>query len=225
METHVALLFRHDASGRMVTVNQSGGPPAPRVFVGRTLDGNIYRFRHDLPASLASELEAILATEPVADDLRRPPATFPQLRDALEAHAPVERIWQGPAYRFPERVSLRHDIATSAVSDAAMLRHRFPGWTADLAESQPCAAVVQGGDAVAVCCSSRNSSRAAEAGVDTAAEFRGRGFGSAAVSAWAQAVRESGREPLYSTSWDNHASQAVARRLGLVQYGADLHFT
>ncbi|HZS91689.1 MAG TPA: GNAT family N-acetyltransferase, partial [Chloroflexota bacterium] len=44
----------------------------------------------------------------------------------------------------------------------------------------------------------------------------------AVVAGWARAIRASGRIPLYSTSWDNHASQAVARKLGLVQYGTDL---
>ncbi|MGH2617528.1 MAG: GNAT family N-acetyltransferase, partial [Thermomicrobiales bacterium] len=39
---------------------------------------------------------------------------------------------------------------------------------------------------------------------------------------WAQAVRQEGRIPLYSTSWENLASQAVARKLGLVLYGVDL---
>jgi hypothetical protein len=37
-------------------------------------------------------------------------------------------------------------------------------------------------------------------------------------------VRRENRIPLYSTSWDNAASRGVARRLGLVLYGADLSF-
>jgi hypothetical protein len=34
-----------------------------------------------------------------------------------------------------------------------------------------------------------------------------------------------GLVPLYSTSWKNEPSRAVARRLGLIQYGVDLHIT
>jgi hypothetical protein len=45
------------------------------------------------------------------------------------------------------------------------------------------------------------------------------------VAAWARAIRESGGEPLYSTSWDNKASRGVARKLGLLLYGEDLHLS
>jgi predicted GNAT family acetyltransferase len=72
-----------------------------------------------------------------------------------------------------------------------------------------------------VCFSARNTPVAAEAGVDTVEEFRGRGYAPAVVAAWARAVRQEGRVPLYSTSWDNLASRSVARKLGLVMYGAD----
>ena len=97
----------------------------------------------------------------------------------------------------------------------------------------PVAAVVADGRAVSVCFSSRLTSRVAEAGVETAEPFRGRGYATRAVAAWAHAVRAGsprdsaggGRLPLYSTSWENLASQAVARRLGLRLYGVDLLLT
>jgi predicted GNAT family acetyltransferase len=83
-------------------------------------------------------------------------------------------------------------------------------------------AVVADDAAVSLCFSARLTERAAEAGVETLEGYRGRGYAPAVVLAWAQAIRASGRVPLYSTSWDNRASQAVARKLGLVQYGVDL---
>src|SRR6266851_4539878 len=52
-------------------------------------------------------------------------------------------------------------------------------------------------------------------------ERNGRGFAPRVTSAWAAAIRSSGRIPLYSTSWTNSASRAVARKLGLVQYAVD----
>jgi predicted GNAT family acetyltransferase len=57
--------------------------------------------------------------------------------------------------------------------------------------------------------------------VETLAAWRQRGYGAATVAAWAAAVRRQGRLPLYSTSWDNLASQGLARNLGFVPYGED----
>jgi hypothetical protein len=31
--------------------------------------------------------------------------------------------------------------------------------------------------------------------------------------------------PLYSTSWENEPSRTLAKTLGLIQYGVDLHIT
>ncbi len=57
--------------------------------------------------------------------------------------------------------------------------------------------------------------------METAADYRGRGYAATVTAAWALAIRASGRIPLYSTSWDNTASLAVARKLGLIAYASD----
>jgi predicted GNAT family acetyltransferase len=102
-----------------------------------------------------------------------------------------------------------------------LVRPVFPLLADDLPWRQPCLAIVADGRLASLCYSARNTPIAAEAGVNTVEEFRGRGFAPAVVAAWGQAVHAQGRFPLYSTSWDNLASRAVARKLGLLQYGAD----
>jgi RimJ/RimL family protein N-acetyltransferase len=79
--------------------------------------------------------------------------------------------------------------------------------------------VIVRGEVVAVCHSARLGPAAAEAGVETAEEFRQRGYAAAATAAWVRAVRASGRDAFYSTDWENVASQGVARKLGLQLLG------
>jgi hypothetical protein len=84
----------------------------------------------------------------------------------------------------------------------------------------PVLAVVRNGHPVSVCFCARQTPVAAEAGLETAERYRRRGLGVDVTSAWAAAVRFTGRVPLYSTSWDNAASLGVARRLGLIAYAS-----
>jgi len=131
----------------------------------------------------------------------------------------------GPAYCFPEDIDRPTDIVRITEGNAVLLRPGFTDMIPRLGLSQPCVAVAESGRAVSLCCSVRICSRAHEAGVETLSDYRGRGFAANVVAGWAMAVRELGRTPLYSTSWDNVASQRVAAKLGLILYGVDLHFT
>jgi len=224
LERQIATLFRLDGAGRLLAVNEPDEPLAPRLFLGRTAAGNRWHLRHDLPADLRDELARILATEPIATDLAAPPGTAAVLRAALATHAPLVNEWSGPAWFVPEMLPLQEAQAT-LLTDTTPLHHTFPGWAADFATSRPGVAILHDGKAVAVCFSARTSADAAEAGVNTLPEWRGRGYARAVVAAWAGAVRAAGRIPLYSTSWDNAASRGVARGLGLRLYAADFHLT
>ena len=86
-------------------------------------------------------------------------------------------------------------------------------------------AVLEDNVAVSVCYSSRLTERVAHAGVETLEGYWGRGHATAVVAGWARAVRAMGRIPVYGTTWDNLASQGVARKLGLICYGTELSVT
>lgn len=225
MAIQAAALYRRDAAGRLLCVNESGAPTAPRLFIGRTTEGLIWHCRHDLPESLVRAIDALLAAESPGDDLCAPLGCDLPLRALLHAHAPITGVWSGPAWYCPEGVAAPRPVATTHLTESSPLAKHYPGWARDFANSQPCIAVLDGDDAVAVCCSSRLSPDAAEAGADTLLHYRRRGYAAAAVAAWAAAIRATGRLPLYSTAWNNLASQRVARTLRLIGYGADLSFT
>ncbi|HEU0026590.1 MAG TPA: hypothetical protein VFQ25_05690, partial [Ktedonobacterales bacterium] len=63
LELQVEALFTHDAEGRIVAINEPGGGPAPRFFLGRGRMGNLWRVRHDVPEATARRLEALAASE------------------------------------------------------------------------------------------------------------------------------------------------------------------
>ena len=125
--------------------------------------------------------------------------------------------------------TLNHDFlrqnqpcGTVFIEDIQSLDHHFSGWTAgEIPYRTPIVALVEDGYPVSVCFCARRSRVAAQAGLETAVEFRGRGLGPRVAAAWALAIRASGRIPLYSTSWSNDASLAVARKLGLVAYASE----
>jgi RimJ/RimL family protein N-acetyltransferase len=226
MELRVAALFRHDEAGRIVTNNEPEPDPgrAPRLFLGRTAAGNVWRFRDDLPDETVARVQPLLAAEPPlrSDDPRQPPVYFAALCDILAADGPLGEVWQGPAWQFPETIPSPVDVVIVGPGNRHLLRSHFPYAAEYLQARQPCAAVIAEGHAVSVCYSSRLTPHAAEAGVDTVETFRGRGYAGRVVAAWAIAVRAGGRIPFYSTDWDNVASHAVARKLGLILYGVDL---
>ena len=225
MRAHVAALFTTDAAGRLLAVNEPGGGAAPRFFLGRTSEGVECWFGHDLDGSLVQALETALLEEreePGLDKPRDGPTVFERL---LSESAPIQNVWAGPAYRFSKRASPSGTTVLVTEENAAVLRPYFEDWLGDVQGCQPFAAVLQNGKAVSLCASVRTTGQADEAGVETHPEFRGRGHAAEATAKWADAVRKMGRTPLYSTSWANAASLSVATKLGLVQFGSDLHIT
>lgn len=225
MRLHVEALFTHDADGRLVRVNEPGGGPAPRFFLGRTPEGTLLRFRQDVSDDVRAELEAASRVEPLRADGEGAASAASRYAEILARSAPVQRAWTGPAYAFPSELPPARDVIPVTDANARMLQPLLAPWLPDVATCRPMLALAVGGEAVAVCCSVRRTAEAHEAGVETAPAHRGRSHAAPVVAAWARAVRELGCVPLYSTSWENSASRAVARKLGLHHFGSDLHVT
>ena len=225
MRMHVEALFTHDANGRMVRVNEPGGARAPRFFLGRTAHGGVWRFRDDLDDAVVRELDALCRAEPAGDEFLAAPYGAAPYEALLARHAPVERTEAGPAYVCPPELGDASGVVRVTEQNTGLLRPHLEAWLGDVPTRQPMRAVVVDGRAVSLCASVRITPAADEAGVETARDFRGRGHAARAVAAWAAEVRGLGRVPLYSTSWRNTASQALARSLRLRRFGADLHIT
>ncbi|MEM8769959.1 MAG: GNAT family N-acetyltransferase [Pseudomonadota bacterium] len=229
IEAHLAGLYRIDASGRSFEVNQWDGGRPPRFHLTRSRDWKGWRIRADVGVELAAALEALAEQEPLGDPIDEPKLAHEAealLRDGT-AGAPPE-FTSGPVYAFPATfpsTPTGHRETPLKVrwlqgADSAVLA-AMPDWIPDLPHRQPFVVAMLDGQALAVCASVRITAEAHEAGVETHRDARRHGLARAAVAAWAGAVRALGAEPIYSTSWDNLASQAVARSLGLVQIGTD----
>jgi hypothetical protein len=182
--------------------------------------------RADVPANIARELDALAGEEPPLLDLRDAPIHAERYVSLLAGRMHSGQSLSpsgGPAFLFPERIAPPVDVAdVVVVEDERLLQRHFRGWVAGeiAAGRSPMMAILEDGHPVSICFSARRSHVAAEAGLETAEPFRGRGFGPCVTAAWALAVRASDWIPLYSTAWTNHASLAVARKLALIAYAS-----
>jgi len=182
LRLHVEALFIHDDDGRLVCANEPERRPAPRFYLGCAADGVVMRFRVDLEEGLVQALDA-LCSEVVPDaDGRIPTPVSAKVESLLAEAAPIECRWSGPAYRFWRIAVEQSEAIIVAEASADLLRPYLDEWLDDVTQSQPLVALVQDGHAVSLCCSGRRTSHAHEAAVETAAGFRGRGYGAQVVS-------------------------------------------
>ena len=223
MEMHIRALYVHDEQGCLLSNNDWQRGPAPRFFLGRTSQGNVWRFRHDLPKTVCDELSALCKEEEFSTSA--PPAYQNEYLQILAAHAPIDKIWLGSAYWFAQPVRESGGTTFIEAQNAHLLQGGLEEWIPDMAYQQPAVALLVDGQAVAICASVRITEDAHEAGVETVRAHRQKGYAVKVVLAWAWAVAKLGARPLYSLSNKNLASMKVVNRLGLSQFGADFHIT
>lgn len=225
IEIQLEVLLARDARGNLTVTRDPAPRPAPRLFLGRSGDGNVWATRGDLDPATRAELHRLCATEPwlLTPSSERSAACRERVCELL---APWESEYRGPAYVLPERLPHDDRAREVTVEERPAWFDAFP-WLAEHFDAlAPVVIAFEAGHATAVCHSPRGcTASAAEAGVETLEPFRGRGLATAAVACWARAVQRGGRHALYSTSWENLASQAVARRLSARLHGEDWHVT
>ena len=213
-DLHLQTLFVLNSDGRITSTREPDPSHGPAFSLVRSTTSCSWAMHADLPQKLADELYNLTREEPPALGLRDAPAHTDRYVSLIGG-----RIESGPAFVFPDAVA--QPVHVVFVEELRLLSPNFRGWAADETPGRsPILAVVEDGHAVSVCFCARRSDVAAEAGLETATAFRGRGFGPQVTAGWALAIRASGQVPLYSTSWDNDASLAVARKLGLVAYAS-----
>ena len=227
---HLQTLFQLDPRGRIVATLEPDPAPGPLFILVRGTHECAWAVHTAVPDGLAAQLERLAQDEPPATDFQTPPLHAAQYRTLLGTQAVGNAggpsgltLFDGPAFAFPAVLPTftgTVPIETVPIENERLLMRHFHGWrTGEIAAGRgPMLAVLVDGHAVSVCFCARRSDVAAEAGLETAAAFRRRGYGARVTAAWAQAVRAGGRTPLYSTAWSNTASRAVARRLGLIPY-------
>lgn len=221
MTQHVQACYTHDDAGNIVRINDWIGNAAPRFWLGRTPDGSIWRFRRDVPASVRAEVEASCREELRCSGEPRPSLHDSTYRRLFAEDDAALDVVAGPTYWFRRAVDVHGDVVRIAEENRDLLRDGLEAWLPDVSHQQPMVVSLHAGRAVSICASVRITPQAHEAGVETVPAFRRRGHALAAVAAWATAVMALGRVALYSTSWDNRASQAVAARLGLEAFGQE----
>ena len=130
MKIQVEVLFTQDENGHLQGINEPSGDekPAPRFFFGYTNEGSICRFRHDLPDNVVAQLQEIAATEPMPVNSQKIPRNRRQFEDILQSHAPIERVWIGPAYRFPEHITPPTSTVRLSGEDVGRLKGTSPKW-------------------------------------------------------------------------------------------------
>lgn len=253
MRIQADVLYEAQMDGQLLRVNEpfiasspnEAKPKLPQLFWGYTSQGSVLR-HHNLSAQVMNDLCYLIdntSSSTNARELRleKDDLTWTELvekvRNCLGQVARIESEWMGPAYLLPQEeklsqisqkfnngLELFRECQLINKQNAVILQETFPSLYGNWMDRQPCFAVVENHQAVSVCYSARQTPQAAEAGVETLPSHRGRGYAVLITSMWSEAVYQSGRLALYSTSWDNAASRKVAERLGGYQYGIDLSF-
>ena len=108
LDLHVAALFTQDEHGNLVATNdpEPDRVAAPRLYLGRGTERAVIRFRRGMDESTRAALRDLAAPDLTANDPDREPVNRAAIEELLAAEQPIQRIYFGPAFRFPESAAV-----------------------------------------------------------------------------------------------------------------------
>ena len=212
-----ATLWASDGDGRLLHCRTGAAEPPPRLVVGGCGLGLAWACAADVPSSVVDSVGQLLAPEPSAERVGWAPAEADAVLQAVAAVGDLAPPHGGPSFVVdgPVPSPTGVDVRTSEEVDEDAHSGLLPATDRPL--TTPWAVAVVEGRVAAVCETARSAPTSVEAGVWTYAPYRRRGLAAAVTAAWSALVTD--RTAFYSTSWDNLASQGVARRLALRPIG------
>lgn len=221
--THrIALLFRCDPNGYLLGTNEpiaDHQQDAPLVYLCWGHNTVVCGYRDDVSQTIQEAVATLIKHFGHA-----PPLSDRSLSTAVCAevntHQCVRITYEGPAYRFRSMTNV-HTDTFSVTPDNVDRLPTLQDKQEAIAAIQPYVVKLVDGQVAASCCTVRRTGTYLEAGVETVSHYRRHGYGKAVVVDWATKAIEMGCVPLYSTSWDNTASVALAKSIGLIQYGTE----
>ena len=92
---------------------------APRLYLGRGDSGGVLRFRRGMSESTCAALRDLAAPDLTSNDCNREPVNRVAIVALLAAEQPIENIYFGPAFSFPD--ALNHESPWSP--NSRPLRH------------------------------------------------------------------------------------------------------
>jgi RimJ/RimL family protein N-acetyltransferase len=224
-DTPESVIAHHQAARGLARVAVAGRLPRFDAAVVQALADPTepIAFGHDAAAlwGLLRRLEGwecVCAPSPLAEPLGR--LIVAERGGSVRYYGDVQYALPEPARPFAHprvRRLTRADLPLLAAAPPAV---RGAGWaTAGEMVDAGAAGGSVDGRLVAVAHVSAETPRHADVGVATLEPYRRQGLSTAAASLVAGLIQSSGRTPVWSTGAENHASQAVARKLGFVEVG------
>lgn len=113
MQMQAKALFTHDEKNFIREINDMYHAPAPRFFLGRTMEGNVMRFRYDLPEGIIKRLTDLVAAQPLHDSLQTDTVLLEKIKEILQEHQEIQKIYEGPAYKLPRPTALPGGVMKS----------------------------------------------------------------------------------------------------------------